>query len=157
MYGNFSGVTPLALFGVSEAVWEWFQRDMGTWSDVIPEIVLSPDQAQLYKGSIQTFSFSNPRILWEKSLNPTKEKVGLWPPSKWVLPFDEEDGIEDDDGLGRAFRSDITKWQFEKNSNGEWIIPIWQDETFVEHILTPRSVLFTDFLVISGLLDSRDK
>ena len=93
---------------------------MGSWSDVIPEIVLSPDQAQLYK-----------------------EKIGIWPPSKWVLPFNEEDGIENDDGLSRAFRSDITKWQFEKNSNGEWIIPIWQDETFVEHILTPRPVLFS--------------
>ena len=64
---------------------------MGTWSDVIPEIVLSPDQAQLYK-----------------------EKIGIWPPSKWVLPFNEEDGIENDDGLIRAFRSDIIKWQFGK-------------------------------------------
>ena len=110
----------MTLFGVSESAWSWFQKDMGSWSDVIPEIVLSPDQAQLYK-----------------------EKIGIWPPSKWVLPFNEDDGIENDDGLSRAFRSDITKWQFEKNSNGEWIIPIWQDETFVEHILTPRPVLFS--------------
>ena len=51
---NSSGLTPLTLFGVSESAWSWFQKDMGTWSDVIPEIVLSPDQAQLYKGWIQT-------------------------------------------------------------------------------------------------------
>ena len=24
-----------------------------------------------------------------------------------------------------------------KNNNGEWIIPIWEDRTFVEHVLTP--------------------
>ena len=23
----------------------------------------------------------------------------MWPPSKWVVPFNEEDGIEDDDGI----------------------------------------------------------
>ena len=44
-------------------------------------------------------NFSFNFYFFQKSLNPTKEKIGMWPPSKWVVPFNEEDGIEDDDGI----------------------------------------------------------
>ena len=50
---NLRGFTcgSLALFGVGESAWSWFQKDLGSWSDVIPDFVLSPDQAELYKGT----------------------------------------------------------------------------------------------------------
>ena len=48
--------------------------------------------------------------------------------------LDDEEPVSN---LTRAFRNDIVKWKFKKNDNGEWIVPIWEDETFVEHILTP--------------------
>ncbi|CBY23646.1 unnamed protein product [Oikopleura dioica] len=34
-------------------------------------------------------------------------------------------------------RADIKKWQFKKDKEGAWIVPIWQDDSFVENILTP--------------------
>ena len=37
----------------------------------------------------------------------------------------------------RTFRADVKRWMERKNDKGEWIVPIWEDRSFVEHILTP--------------------
>lgn len=102
--------------GVAKAsFWENFQRDLGSWEDVVGEIVLTERQAKIYQ-----------------------ERLGIRPKAKMVRPFDPlEDDEELPSNMTRTFRSDIRKWQFRKNSNGEWIVPIYEETSFVENILTP--------------------
>jgi len=46
-----------------------------------------------------------------------------------VKPVNPFHGKNDEPTLleSRTFRSDVRRWMEQKNKNGEWIIPIWQD------------------------------
>lgn len=92
------------------------QKDLGDPGSVDVDFFITPDVAELYK-----------------------DKTDIAPHKKMVKEVDQFHGKNDGNGtlMERAFRSDVNRWMQSKNNDGEWVVPIWEDRTFVEHILTP--------------------